>query len=112
MRVPLSLLKSFVDISLSPEALADLMNGRIAEVEHVVRFPSRSALSDVCVAAASRLLDGDDNWELWLFNVGDIEASIVVGKKYNVQAGGHYAAICAGGKNPDGVLVESVRLRF
>ena len=38
MRVPVSLLKSFVDIPGSVEELADLMNGRIAEVEHVLRF--------------------------------------------------------------------------
>ena len=107
MRVPLSLLKSFVDISISPKALADLMNGRIAEVEHVVSFPSREALADVCVAEASELLDGNDDWQLWQFHVGGRQAAIVVGKKYNVQAGTRYAAICAGGKTPDGTTVEA-----
>ena len=64
MRVPVSLLKSFVDIPVSVEELAGLMNGRMAEVEHILRFPSRDALADVCVATLVEAEDENVDWAL------------------------------------------------
>lgn len=102
MRVPISLLSAFVDIPLGPKALADLMNGRIAEVEHVLTAPSREALADVCVAQLLSLIDENEDWALWLCALPKGEAQIVVGKKYGVKAGELFAAIPAGGSMPDG----------
>jgi len=102
MRVPVSLLSAFVDIPLEPNALADLMNGRIAEVEHVLRPPARDALADLCVAQLLHLVDENEEWALWRCALPQGEAEIVVGKKYGVQAGGFFAAIPVGGTLPDG----------
>ena len=66
MRAPVSLLRSFVDISVDPKNLADLMNGRIAEVEHVLQAPSREALADICVAKLLEVVEENDEWALWL----------------------------------------------
>lgn len=110
MRVPVSLLKSFVDIPVSVEELADLMNGRIAEVEHIVRFPSREALSGVCVATLVEIEDENDDWALWRCALPQGTKRIVVGKKYGVAAGETYAAIAEGSRTPSGeeVLTREV----
>ena len=107
MRVPVSLLKSFVDIPVSVEELADLMNGRMAEVEHILRFPSRESLRDVCVAELLEIEDENDEWALWRCKLPEATRSIVVGKKYGVKAGEKYAAIPQGGLTPEGQTVEA-----
>jgi phenylalanyl-tRNA synthetase beta chain len=107
MRVPLSLLSAFVDNSLEPKALADLMNGRMAEVEHVLTAPPRADFADVCVAQLLSLVDENEEWALWRCALPKGEAQIVVGKKYGVQAGELFAAIPAGGKLPDGSLATA-----
>jgi len=107
MRAPVSLLRSFVDISVDPKNLADLMNGRIAEVEHVLQAPSREALADICVAKLLEVVEENDEWALWRCALPSSEAKIVVGKKYGVQAGELYAAIPAGGKTAEGERVSA-----
>ncbi|MEC7240466.1 MAG: phenylalanine--tRNA ligase subunit beta [Myxococcota bacterium] len=110
MRVPVSLLKSFVDIPVSVEELANLMNGRMAEVEHILRFPSRETLKDVCVATLLEVEDENEDWALWRCSLPTGTKRIVVGKKYNVAAGESYAAIPEGGLTPtgDSVVVQAV----
>lgn len=107
MRVPVSLLKSFVNIPVSVEELADLMNGRIAEVEHILRFPSREALRDVSVARLLEVEDENEEWALWRCELPQGIRRIVVGKKYNVAAGETYAAIPEGGQTPSGEKVSA-----
>ena len=58
MRVPLSLLKRFVDIPVDVSELASLMNGRIAEVESVHLAPSSADLVDVQAVRLEKKLGG------------------------------------------------------
>ena len=106
MRVPLSLLKRFVDIPVDVTELASLMNARIAEVEAVHLAPSSEALADVQAVRLEKRLDGDDTFGLW--QVQGLECfCVVVGEKYEVQAGEIYAAIAAGGTLPGGESAEA-----
>jgi len=107
MRVPVSLLNKLVEIPVDPVTLAGLMNGRIAEVEHVLTSPSRDSFSGVCVAELVEILDETDDWAQWRVRIPNGECSIVVGKKYAVQAGQYYAAIPAGQNDITGTLVEA-----
>ena len=54
MRVPLSLLSKMVSLPKSGDhfavdELAEKMNGRVSEIEHIHRYPSRQAFSGVQV---------------------------------------------------------------
>ncbi len=106
MRVPLSLLEQLVEIPVEVEDLAALMNGRIAEVEQILRFPSQEALADVRVIRLNQKLESDGTWGLWTAQSHEGETHIVVGEEHQVQAKGLYAAVIAGGKTPGGTTVE------
>ncbi|MEE2751810.1 MAG: hypothetical protein VX519_10300, partial [Myxococcota bacterium] len=107
MRVPLSLLEQFVEIPVGIEELAALMNGRIAEVEQILRFPSQEALADVRVVQLQQKLESDGTWGLWSAQSHQGETQIVVGEQHQVQANSRYAAVLSGGKTPDGAIVQS-----
>ncbi len=106
MRVPLSLLKRFVDIPVDVSELASLMNGRIAEVESVHLAPSSADLVDVQAVRLEKKLGGDNAFGLWQVQ-GTESFCVVVGEKYGVQAKEIYAAIAAGGTLPSGQPVEA-----
>jgi phenylalanyl-tRNA synthetase beta chain len=107
MRVPLSMLRAMVDVTVDIKELAVIMNGRMAEVEHIFPPLDKDLFGDVVIARMRELLDQDENWELWSVETSHGECEIVVGKKYGVQTDWLYGAILAGGRSPDGTEVTN-----
>ncbi len=106
MNVPLSLLRKFVDVPLEAQALADLMNGRIAEVEHVLTFGDRQALADVRVGIFQALVAEDGDLQQWQVLAGGAPLTLAVQKRHGFQVNGRYAVVPAGGTAPNGSVVE------
>ncbi|HJN77175.1 MAG TPA: phenylalanine--tRNA ligase subunit beta [Myxococcota bacterium] len=104
MRVPVSLLGKLVDIppGVSVEELADLMNGRISEVEGIHRFPSRESFVGVVIARLVEVADSGDDYDRWLAAHSGGSIHLVVGNKHGVLAGQRYAAVLAGSTTPLG----------
>jgi len=101
------MLNAMVAVTVDIKDLAVIMNGRMAEVEHIFPPMEKGLFEDVVIAHMSELLDQDETWELWSVVTSLGECEIVVGKKYAVRKGGLYGAILAGGKAPDGTEVTS-----
>ncbi len=107
MNVPLSLLRSLVDVSLDPEALSKLMNGRMAEVEHVVTFGARSRRDDIRIGVFQDCLAEEDGVQKWKVQTADTALNLAVLAKHEFVQGGRYAVVPAGGRTPDGTAVTS-----
>lgn len=106
MNVPLSLLRNLVDVPLDAEPLADLMNGRMAEVEHVVTFGARDSRDDVRVGLFETCLEERDGVQMWRVQAGPHVLTLAVLAKHEFQAGDRYAVVAAGGHAPDGTVVS------
>ena len=65
MRVPLSLLRKLVNIPVDVDTLAETMNGRIAEVEAVHRFPEAEAFAGVRLVRIEEELDRNEEAVHW-----------------------------------------------
>lgn len=102
MRVPLSLLRSFVPVAVPLDQLALRINARVSEVESVERPPSRQAFSGVVGVRLVAALEQRDGHTRWQIEGGQ---AIVVGDKFGVVAGQVYAAVLAGSALPDGTAV-------
>ncbi len=107
MNVPVSLLRKLVDVPLDARALADLMNGRMAEVEHVVTFPGRASMDDVRVARFHTLTAEREGVQQWLAQTADGGLTLAVQARHGFEAGQSYAVVPAGGRAPDGSPVEA-----
>lgn len=110
MRVPLSLLRELVDLPQDLKGLEDRMNGRISEIEKVHRFPTREQFGGVVLARLVHIEASGESYDQWAAQVGDATVSLVVGRKFGVQAGTAYAAVLAGGTAPDGTTVTETQL--
>ena len=80
MRVPLSMLKAMVDVKVDIKELAVIMNGRMAEVEHIFPPLDKDLFKDVVIARMNEILNQDDLWELWSVETSLGECELVVGK--------------------------------
>ena len=107
MNVPLSLVRKLVDGPVSAQDLAELMNGRIAEVEHVIRFPARSAVADVRVGVFEELVAEQEGVQQWRVVAGESELLLAVQVRHDFEAGGRYAVVPAGGHTPGGDPVDA-----
>ncbi len=107
MNVPLSLVRKLVDVPVSAQDLAELMNGRIAEVEHVIRFPARSAVADVRVGVFEELVAEQEGVQQWRVVAGESELLLAVQVRHDFEAGGRYAVVPAGGHTPGGDPVDA-----
>lgn len=104
MRVPLSLLRSLVELPDDLDTLLRELNARVSEVEHVHRFPSREAFAGVEVVELAEAGARADAYTRWRLTDG---RHVVVGDRFEVVAGGRYAAVMAGNTLPDGTPVEA-----
>jgi phenylalanyl-tRNA synthetase beta chain len=104
MRVPVSVLRSFVPVPVDLEALVRTLNARVSEVEHVHHFPSRAAFADVRVVEAVRPVASAAEHTRWEMVGG---GHIVVGDRFGIVPGGRYAAVLAGGTLPDGTRIDA-----
>ncbi len=107
MNVPMSLLRQLVDVPADPAALAERMNGRIAEVEHVVTFGARSSRDHVAVGLFERCLAQTDSVQLWQVRTSQGQLELAVQAKHAFQPGDRHAVVAVGGRTPDGQTVTS-----
>jgi phenylalanyl-tRNA synthetase beta chain len=109
MRVPISQLRRLVDIpdQVSVEQLKQRMNGRISEVEHLIRFPTREQFAGVRVARLGQVVEPTPDFGRWTAQVGDRQVHLVVGTRHGVVSGGLYACVLAGEAAPDGSVAEA-----
>jgi phenylalanyl-tRNA synthetase beta chain len=107
MRVPVSLLRTFVPLPADLDTLVHVMNARVSEVEHVIRFPARVAFAGVSVVEAVRPVQAQGEHTRWEM-VGPAGAThVVVGDRFGIEAGGRYAAVLAGAALPDGTAIDA-----
>lgn len=112
MRVPLSLLSKMVSLPKDGDAfavdeLAEKMNGRVSEIEHIHRFPSRQAFAGVQVVRLIEVVETTEDYQRWTATAGGKHVHMVVGTKYGVQAGQAFAGVLDGDSLPDGTLVSA-----
>ena len=104
MRVPVSLLRRLVDLPDDLDTLVRELNARVSEVEHVHRFPTRDAFGDVHIVELAEATASGGGHTRWRLHGG---GHIVVGDRFGVRAGERCAAVMAGGRLPDGTVVET-----
>lgn len=102
MRVPLSLLSQMVDLPESIDELAEKMNGRVSEIEHIHRFPSRQAFADVVRVELVQVVQESADYQRWEATCSTGTVHMVVGKKHGVRAGEAFCAVLSGGSTPLG----------
>lgn len=107
MRVPLSLLRRFVPVTVDVETLARTLNARVSEVEHIHRFPARAAFAGVRILEAMAPEAGRDEHTRWRMRGTDGETAIVVGDRFGIRPGDRCAAVLGGASLPDGTRVEA-----
>ena len=111
MRVPLSLLRKLVDIPVDVDALAETMNGRIAEVEAVHRFPEAGAIAGVRLLRLEEELDRNEEAVHWRGVLGDgSSVELAVSAAFSLAAGEVLPFVPAGETGPDGERVEAREL--
>ena len=112
MRVPLSLLSKMVSLpkdgdGFAVDELAEKMNGRVSEIEHIHRFPSRQAFAGVQVVRLISMVEETQDYQRWAASAGGKNIHMVVGRKYGVQAGQAFAGVLDGDTLPDGTPVSA-----
>ena len=104
MRVPVSLLRRLVSVDVPLDTLVRELNARVSEIEHLHRFPAREAFAGVQVVRLEEAVARQDGHARWRLHDG---RHIVVGDRFEVVAGGCYAAVLAGSTLPDGTAIDA-----
>ncbi len=104
MRVPVSLLRRLVAVDVPLDTLVRELNARVSEIEHLHRFPAREAFAGVQVVRLEEAVARQDGHARWRLHDG---RHLVVGDRFEVVAGGCYAAVLAGSALPDGTTIDA-----
>jgi phenylalanyl-tRNA synthetase beta chain len=109
MRLPLNLVRRYVDHDIAPARLAELLNNRVSEVEVHERAPSAASFADVRVGRITRRDPfGSEHVRLDLDLGPDRPGfQVVVGAAHDLREGMGVACVAAGARLPDGTLVAA-----
>jgi phenylalanyl-tRNA synthetase beta chain len=112
MKVPLSWLKDYVDITLSPEALADALTMAGLEVE-AIEYIGKSWGDKIITALITQLekVEGSDHLSYTRINTGTQEINVICGAP-NIQVGDKVPLALPGAQVGDITITETRKMGY